>query len=84
MALARIDVINERDAGLLETLAKEKPWCDQPWARMALAIGARAIRRGRLLTDKEKLLNLAASMESEDVDPEMREVAAKIRAAANL
>ena len=77
-------ISGEAGAKLLETLAKEKPWCDQPWARMALAIGARAIRRGRLLTEKEKLLNLADAMEAEDVDPEMREVADKIRAAANL
>lgn len=74
----------EQSAKLLDALAKEKPWCDEPWGRMALAIGARAIRRGRLLTDKEKLLNLADAMEAEDVDPEMREVADKIRAAANL
>jgi predicted transcriptional regulator len=59
----------ERCAKLLETLMAETPWRDQQWSRAALAIGARAIRRGRLLTDQEKLINLANSMEEDGLEP---------------
>lgn len=72
--------MSEESARLLDALAKEKPWCDKPWARMALAIGARAIRRGRLLTEREKTMNLAASMEQDG--PEFADLAARIRKAA--
>lgn len=48
----------EECAKLVEKLIDEKPWSDQLWARCALTIAARTIRRGRLLTNKEKINNL--------------------------
>lgn len=70
MALADIQVIREESAKLVEAMIHEAPYKDRPWARVALAIAARAIRRGRHLTDQEKLLNLADSMEGDAGDPE--------------
>lgn len=72
--------LREHCAKLCEDMITVKPYCDQPWARMALAVAARAIRRGRHLTSSEQLHNLADSM-SED-GPEFAEVADKIRALA--
>lgn len=53
-------------AKLAEAMMNEAPWRDQMWARCALASAARTIRRGRLLTEAEKLENLAKAAE-EDV-----------------
>lgn len=61
-------------------MIQQKPWSEKPWTRCALAVAGRAIRRGRHLTEREKLLNLAASM-TEDGD-EFADLAARIRAAA--
>jgi len=58
----------EKHAKLVRDMIDQKPWCDKPDARVALAIAARTILRGRHLTEAEKLRNLAASMEAEDVD----------------
>jgi hypothetical protein len=75
----------EMDARLVETMMQETPWRDQQWARCALAAAASAIRRGRLLTEAEKLENLAKAMEEDDVGEtpedraEIRAVAAKLR-----
>lgn len=63
------------DAGIVRALAKQEPYSKQPWARMALFTAARAIDRGRLLTDAEKMENLAAAFEVEGG----HEVAAMIR-----
>lgn len=75
MALARIDVINERNAAICKALMNERPYKDQPWARIALAAAARAIRRGRLLTAAEQNENLARAFEEEGD----QEIAALIR-----
>lgn len=60
----------------------------KPAARMALAIAASVVRRGRHLTDSEKLCNLATAMEEpiagdtpEDIASSMA-IAARIRKAA--
>lgn len=55
----------ERCAKLVEEMLTERPWKDKPWARCALATAARAIRRGRHLTESEKLDNLMAAMAEE-------------------
>jgi hypothetical protein len=47
----------EECAALIDTMLSEAPWKDQMWARGALMIAARAIRRGRHLTASEKLEN---------------------------
>jgi hypothetical protein len=52
---------------LLHRLMQEKPFNEQPWARMALAIGAKAIMRGRLLTEAEKLQSLITEMNNDTV-----------------
>lgn len=52
----------EESAKLVESMIHQAPWKDHLWARGALAIAARAIRRCRLLSDREKLENLAASV----------------------
>ena len=72
--------IADRDAALCEALMQEKPYCDQPWARMALAVAARAIRRGRLLTGTEKTENLANAFDEEGD----HETAERLRLAAKL
>ena len=48
----------EETAKLVDAMVDIEPWKDQIWARSALMIAARAIRRGRHLTDQEKLENL--------------------------
>lgn len=48
----------ERAAKLVEEMLDQKPWKDRLWSRAALAIAARAIRRGRHLTENEKYENL--------------------------
>lgn len=58
--------VRERCAKLIDAMLDEEPYKDQPWARVALGIAARAVRRGRHLTSREKLQNLAASMEEAD------------------
>jgi len=65
----------ERCAAMLKELSGQSPLSDNSWARVALAIGARAIQRGRLLTDQEKLENLAKAFEEEGD----HEIAAAIR-----
>lgn len=60
---AAVAVERDANANLLMALMEEKPWKEKQWARCALAIGARAIKRGRLLTDREKLENLAKAFE---------------------
>jgi hypothetical protein len=61
----------EECAKLVESLMDEKPWADKVWSRVALAIAARAIRRGRLLTEREKAENLIRAIyEPEDEDAE--------------
>lgn len=65
----------EKCAKLLDTMLHETPWKDQQWARCALTIAARAIRRGRHLTASEKMANLATAFEEEN----MSEAAAKLR-----
>lgn len=70
----------EEAAKLVEVMIRQRPWEDQPWARCALGAAARAIRRGRHLTEAEKLQNLAAAMEDDAGDTE--EERAANRAAA--
>jgi hypothetical protein len=48
----------EHAAMLVEAMMDMTPWKDKMDVRCALAIAATAIRRGRHLTDKEKLDNL--------------------------
>lgn len=65
--------IREECAAMVEAMMDEKPWKDQLWSRTALAIAARAIRRGRHLTEEERLKNLADAMEDAPGDtPEER------------
>jgi hypothetical protein len=82
----------ERDrlARLVEGMIDQAPQSvyGKPAVRMALAIAASAVRRGRHLTDSEKLCNLANAMEEpstgdtpEDIAESMA-LAARIRAAA--
>lgn len=62
-------------AALCEALMEQTPYNKQPWARVALAIAARAIRRGRHLTPTEQLENMAKAFEEEGSP----EIAEKIR-----
>lgn len=62
MSLADIQVIREDCAQLVEAMISEIPYKDKPWARCALLVAARAIRRGRHLTEQEKLANLIAAI----------------------
>jgi hypothetical protein len=75
----------ERYAKLVREMIDQPPWCDKPDARVALAIAARAILRGRHLTEAEKLRNLANAMEADDVDDglDMGPFATSLRRAAD-
>jgi hypothetical protein len=53
-------------AALIDTMLTESPWKDQMWSRGALMIAARAIRRGRHLTDAEKIANAFRWIEDGD------------------
>ena len=59
----------EHHAKLVSELMDRSPWREKPDARVALAIAARAIRRGRHLTEAEQMRNLADAMAAEDIDP---------------
>lgn len=76
----------EASAKLVEHLMDTYEMRDKPERRVCLAIAARAIRRGRLLTEAEKLRNLADAMEADDIDPEVGDlspVVARLRAEAD-
>ena len=74
----------EAYARLVEAMIGQAPWKDQLWARTALAIAARSIRRGRHLTEAEKIENLAKSMEEELDGDSAEDRAEGQRAAAKL
>lgn len=56
---------------------EQKPYKDEPAARVALAVAARAILRGRHLTEAERGENLAKAFEAEGD----HDIARRIRAA---
>lgn len=55
-------------AKLVSDMIDEEPWKSHMWARCALMIAARAIRRGRHLTDEEKLENLWKALQEQKGD----------------
>lgn len=57
----------EVHAKMVEMMIHQRPWSEHQWARAALAIAAKAIRRGRHLTETEKLENLADAFEADDI-----------------
>lgn len=57
---SEIKAQREQCAQLVEAMITERPWSEKLWARGALAIAARAIRRGRHLTGEERAQNLRA------------------------
>jgi hypothetical protein len=57
----------ERAAQLVEAMIWERPWKDKQWARCALGIAARSIRRGRHLTYAEKMDNLRRAFAEESI-----------------
>jgi hypothetical protein len=59
---------DERDrlAKLVEGMLNEPVFAKSPHARMAIAIAARNVRRGRALTAEEKFDNLTAAIEEDD------------------
>lgn len=88
-AAMEADADRGRMAKLVEETSKHAPSLfDDPKVRMALLVAAHAVRRGRHLTDREKLLNLAKGMEEpiEGDTPEdiaaAKGLADRIRAAA--
>jgi len=74
----------ERYAKLVEGLIDQAPWRDQMWARCALACAGSTIRRGRYLTEAEKLENLAKAMEEPLTDDTEEDRGEGQRAAAKL
>lgn len=60
----------EQCAQLVEQMINQKPWSDHLMARGALSIAARTIRRGRHLSDREKLANLKRAINL-DIDRKM-------------
>lgn len=65
-----IEVERERLAKMIEEYAMERK---APGERMVLAIVAKAVRRGRLLTAKEQLENLAKAMAKADDETQPKE-----------
>ena len=48
----------ETDAALCQAVGRQFPFSDKPWAVLALKVAAGAIMRGRLMTPREKRMNL--------------------------
>lgn len=61
---------SDRLADLVEGMIKESPYDRWPQSRMALAIAANAVRRGRHLTSEEKMRNLVDAMEEDGPLPD--------------
>lgn len=82
VVLAARQAEREKCAQLVEELFNQEPRSiyGREGVRVVLSIAARAIRRGRHLTDQEKLDNLASAME-EDGDVEL---GARIRKATGI
>ncbi len=64
-----VDLMTEHDRNhyykLVVSMVDWPQFNDKPWVRVALAIAAKAILRGRHLTDEERLQNLLKAMEDE-------------------
>ena len=78
---------NEREfiAREIEATMEETFYKKRPDARVALAIAAGIVRRGRKLTSSEQLLNLANAMEDADREngtDENAKIAARVREVA--
>ncbi|WP_341989801.1 hypothetical protein [Azorhizobium sp. AG788] len=60
-----VDAVEVREdaAKLIESMIWEHPYAGHPTSRMALAIAAKDVRRGRKLTPSEQLVNLAKAMQ---------------------
>ena len=66
MNMRRLVTIDQnRSAEIVEAMLTMPPWCDEMWARGALMVAARAIRRGRHLTDKERIENVKKRLKPE-------------------
>lgn len=55
-----------RLARMIEAMVQEEPWAGNGDCRMALAIAASNVRRGRPLTSAEKFENLCAAIGEDD------------------
>lgn len=53
-----VEIDQAKAAALVREMLGQPPWKDQMWSRAALMMAARAIERGRHLTDMERLANL--------------------------
>ncbi len=60
----------EQLAKLVEQMIEESPYNRWPQARMALAVAANAVRRGRHLTSREKMQNLVSALEEDEPLPD--------------
>lgn len=69
MSEKMIEAERVRLARMIEAMVQEEPWADNANSRMALAIAASNVRRGRPLTSAEKFANLCDAI-GED-DPEL-------------
>ena len=66
--LEALTIERERSAKLVENLINERPFKNNYDVRVALAIAAGVVRRGRNWTEQEKMLNLANAMDAADLD----------------
>jgi hypothetical protein len=74
----------EQCAKLIQEMIEQPIWAARPWARMALAVAATTIRRGRHLTEAEKINNLADSMAEADAENGTNESARAVEILRNL
>lgn len=56
-------------ANLIRKLAKQQPYRTQPFSKVALEVAARAIIRGRLLTEGEKANAIIQAISRDDDEP---------------
>jgi hypothetical protein len=66
------DDLDDREecAKLVEEMTHMQPWRDNPWARLALTLTARTLRRGRHLTGAERMANFKVALaEASTVGP---------------
>lgn len=69
----------EECAKIVEAMITQIPWSEKPHTRAALRIAANAVRRGRHLTNAEKIENLAKGFDDEGDHDMARKIRAKAR-----
>jgi hypothetical protein len=62
------EFVRERHAQLVEQMLQWPQWKDKSWVKLALTIAARAIRRGRHLSDSERMDSITKFLDEEGAE----------------